>query len=337
MHISDEDLIQYLRGEVPTQQRNEIERRLAFDDELCHRLSALRGLLDQVESMYGVFEPPADLVEATLSRIDSEAVEPAKSASNAPVTASCLSASKPRANRTSIWDSTALTISLTVLCCLILPAIVRARYESRKAQCADNLRSTGFALIDFALTDPHQRFPRVNVTGPLGFAGVYAIHLKTFGVPITPEQLRCASLIGTGQSPSLVELESIPTIWEFSRMAWNDVHLQGAIGGDYAYNLGVREGEAVVAPRYAGRSRFAILGDSPIFVGDAEQLIAHDGFGSNILFEDGHVAFLDAQVVLPGRQVIDHPYRNMAGVHAVGLFSHDASLAPSQFSPLGVR
>lgn len=333
MQISDDHLIAYLLGDAPTILAEEIDRQLAVDSELLERLNHFRMVLGHIDSMHGIYEPPSDLVEQTLARIDeaesADKVSPADSLALTPSTT-------PSTSQHSLWDSTILTISLSLLCCMALPAIVRARFESRKAQCANNLRGTGFGLIEFALNDPGQRFPFVSLSGRNGFAGVYAVHLKSAGIPITPAQLQCASLTGCEPSGPSMILESIPTFSTLGQIAMTELALwQQAIGGDYAYNLGVLEDQKIVAPRHEGRTHFAILSDSPVFLDQQEEFIAHEGRGLNILYENGRVVFVSAPSFIPSNQGNDYPFRNLQGVHAVGLTRNDASLAPSHFSPLG--
>ncbi len=327
MQISDDNLIAYLLGDAPAELAEQIEQQLASDPDLVSRLSHFRMVLGHIDSMGTVYEPPADLVDATLARIDEaeSRVQPALSGLNASA-----------AKQTSWWDSTVLTLSLTLLCCLVLPAIVKARFESRRVQCANNLRNTGYSLVDFALNNPEQRFPQVDISGRGGFAGVYAVRLKSSGFPIVPAQLQCPSLIGWRTESGSMLLPTIPTLNEIHELALTEFRfLQRVVGGDYAYNLGVIEKQCLVAPRYEGRSHFAILSDSPVFQDGRERLTAHDGRGINILYEDGHTSFVGAPSIIYTGQVSDHPFRNAHGIHAAGLTPQDACLAPSYFSPLG--
>jgi hypothetical protein len=377
MRFSDEELIAYLLGDVDPTLAQQIQQALSVEPELLERLSQFRMVLGQIDSLAGSLEPPADLVEGTLARIDAlsdvpqsaefqsaefqsaefqPAVTPQLPASEIhPVLLNSSSDANPR--RSSPWDSTALTISLTILCCLALPALVRIRFESRKAQCARNLTITGSELMQYALQHPQQRFPHVAVEGPASFAGVYAVYLHDMDAQVVPSQLRCSSLIGTSQdqleSTAASSLPSvIPSFAELQRMAIGElVQWQRSLGGDYAYNLGVFEKGNVRAPKCEGRSHLAILADAPVMdatagrtaaVGnpqiDGEEYIAHEGKGINIFYEDGRVVFVTTaslfETFATDSALVDHPFRNQRGQHEIGLHPQDASLAPSHFPPL---
>lgn len=396
MPFSDEELIAYLLGDASAELTQRIQQQLPIEPELLGRLSEFRRLLEQIDSIGSPFEPPADLVDTTLARIDALAGETleegigevsrlgelsddgektaereeggefvkeirrgASSHIGYPVLLRASVDTQPR--RSSWWDSTALTLSLTVMCCLALPTLVRVRFESRKAQCARNLSITGSELIGFALNDPQGRFPQVALEGPEAFAGVYAVYLRDIGAQLSPSQLRCASLIGSpyddlSQPDLLPYARSIPTAAELYRFALHDLaRWQQTIGGDYAYNLGIAEHGGVRAPKCQGSSHFAILADAPIIItppadnhapaslsaqnNASEQFVAHDGRGINVFYEDGRVVFIAAaslqQPSLNAGHFVDNPMNNQHGQHEVGLHSQDASLAPSHFPPLG--
>ncbi len=339
MQISDEDLIAYLLGDAPPELSERMEREIASSPGLRERLSHLRMVLGQMETLRHFYEPPADLVDSTMARIDT--LQTAGSGEK-PVPAgdssALLGALNHPSNPRSLWDSTALTLCLTVMCCLALPALVRARFESRKFQCASNLRSTGNSLFHYALADSRGRFPAVPLQGPESFAGVYAVRLRDSGNLLSTSQLNCPSLIGYEEAVP-IQLHSIPTLAELHQLALQELEvLQRVIGGNYAYNLGVVEQGKVEAPQYEGRSHFAILADAPVIVNSRDSFVAHDGRGINILFEDGRIVFTTAVhfgQIEPLCQVGDNPFRNWRGVHEVGLHEQDASLAPSHFAPMG--
>ncbi|MEZ6135824.1 MAG: hypothetical protein R3C53_13035 [Pirellulaceae bacterium] len=372
MPFSDEELIAFLLGDASSEAARIIRLHLEADADLVARLSQLRLLLGHIDSLADHYEPPTDLVASTMARVDAIEAEDARqigeSAPRARTTSAMLSpaAELPRSRRM-LWDSTALVVSLTVICCLVLPALLQARFESRRVQCSDNLRLSGYALIDYALRAPDQRFPRIATVGPAAFAGAYAIHLNDAGLLDSMHQLQCPSLpqsgnrfllsplVGKGRGtftrvsaeanlengalcslPSVTQLDSLPrTELDVCRLL---------AGGDYAYCLGVIEGERPVPPRNAGRSNFAIMADAPVIRGTVEDIQAHGGTGINLLYEDGHVQFLSTAKLFStelltssesGSTVADYPFRNTRGQHQVGLHPQDASLAPSNYAPLG--
>lgn len=355
MAFSDDQLISYLLGEASSELRSSIEDQLAQDLDLVQRLSSFRNALGMVDSVHGVYEPPSDLFETTLDRID--ALEGDCPASNSNSDAAANESLNPNSetvvrrakaglspatwrgkNRVSFRDSVALTLSLSLLFCLALPALLRARFESRKAQCADNLRMTGEGLFTYATNDPQGRFPAVDLQGSDAFAGVYAVKLQSAGIPVEPTQLQCASLAGSIYDQATPVLDAIPTLQDLRQLSMEQiVFLQNVVGGNYAYNLGVVENQIVMAPRYEGRSHFAILADSPVIEGNTARYVAHDGIGVNTLYEDGRVVFIDTPRFILSNTSLDHPFRNLDGLHAVGLTPQDASLAPSNHAPLGFR
>ncbi len=382
MLFSDEELIAYLLGDATAELEQRLELCFAVDLGLLQRLATLRQMLGQIDSPAGRFEPPADLVDTTLERIDQIAAASTTSDTTTPDTATsgiratapqpssadncagakqianrfCLSSSPtgpPR--RRWLWDSAALTISLTILCCLALPALLRVRFEARKAQCSRNLELTGSELISYALNHPQSRFPFVALEGPEAFSGVYALYLHEAGGNIRDGQLHCSSLIGidrlAGDRPSVSaasERTTFPSFAELHRLAGDELKLvQQAVGGDYAYNLGVAEGGSPQAPKCQGRSQFAILADAPVMLVSngnirdtkREQFIAHEGKGINIFYEDGHVRFVTVKSLSSldraDAHMPDNPFENQQGVHELGLHPQDASLAPSHFAPFG--
>lgn len=405
MLFSDEDLIAYLLDDASDELSQRLQQRLPIDNDLLQRLSSLRLLLGQINATNCIFEPPADLVDTTLQRIDQSRMPdatdsaaqtgaddptdadfalqgiaanhrrwPVQPSGRSELNTSPASLITPfgRTGLRSLWDSTALTVSLTLLSCLALPALVRVRFESRKAQCARNLELTGSELISYALNHPQGRFPYVALDGPQAFAGVYAIYLREAGGQVPSSQLHCPSLIGCDTSTSLTPattqstaknapiapaVANIASFSELHSLAVDELQLaQQAVGGDYAYNLGVSERGKPRAPKYEGRSQFAILADAPAWLTtilqsanlqpgpsqpNTERLdhfVAHEGKGINIFYEDGHVQFVSVaslrSMIQSDADTPDNPFQNQLGAHELGLHPYDASLAPSNFSPL---
>jgi prepilin-type processing-associated H-X9-DG protein len=338
MLFSDEEIIAFLLGDAEDGLAQRIRTCLASDQELAERISHFRSLLNHLDGMSIHFEPPADLVENTLAHIDATASVTAAqgeglSEFDHPVT-SCLTVAREASGTSrSRMDSAVLTVSLTVLCCLTIPAIARIRFESRRAQCADNLRHTGQSLFEYAMRRSDSRFPFVPGTGPAAFSGVFVIRLNDEGLLPNGRLLPCASMLGI-ERPLIATSVVVPTLEQLHSASNTELEcIKCALGGDYAYNLGFFEKGELVAPKNTGSSHHALMADAPRFEVDAVQVVAHDGKGINILYSDGHVRFVNSQWIWSGESA-DHPFRNMLGAHEAGLSNVDASLAPSQFPPL---
>ncbi len=271
-----------------------------------------------MDSLAAMHEPPADLVASTLSRIDADAdaevgqescltpqLELARSDPGKPV------ASLRMRQRRRVWDSTALTLSLSAICCLALPALVRMRFEARREQCAYQLSQLGQGLIEYSFRAHDGRFPHIPVDGPAAFAGVVAIRLNDAGLLQDSRWLRCPSLPAPASAFSVtseqlggtrVEMPAgLPSFDQLSQLTGQQLSFyRFNSAGDYAYNLGVIEDARPVPPRNSGRSTFGIMADAPTFDGDRENFQAHDGLGINIMFEDGRVQFLPHSFLVEG-------------------------------------
>ncbi len=347
MRIRQEELIAFLLGDTAPDRHRAIVAALADSAELRERLAQLRAMLGHLESHRSQHEPPSGLADRTMQFIDrantSETARDQQERQTQRVDAPAVCLSRPIAGvgvpsvRRSFWDSAGLSLSIAILACLFLPTILRARFESRRFQCADNLRYLGAGLISWANLASDQRFPAVPVEGPTAFSGIYAVHLNDATLLDSPSRLLCAgapritpSTLTTPMAlPSISELKAallcdLPTL-----QAWRK-----SVGGDYAYNLGVMESNQVVSPRSKGRTHFAILGDSPKIQGDRDEFPAHGRGALNVLYEDGHVEFVAVAAWQNG--ALEHPFRNQDGLHEVGIHINDASLAPSHFGPLGL-
>lgn len=378
MPIRDEELVQFLLGETDAALRCRVEAALASDPQVAQRLQELRAALGLLDSLKSSVEPPEDLVSRTMQRIadaaekepiedervdreatDGHSVHSRRPSNSVPASAASMNSVSVRKLRSggALWDSAILSVSIAALTCLLLPLVLQARYESRRAQCAYNLKTLGSNLTQMADMDHERRFPSVPTSGPEAFAGVFTIRLKDAGLLPTSAYLRCVSIPATDESgPRII---CIPSSADFSmadeaqQAAW-----RAELGGNYAYSLGVLEEGRVVGPRLQGRTHFAILADAPMYDEDREVFQAHEGRGINIYYEDGHVGFVhlaralspavvpaNVQPVEPAAskdplfvagswsQSTDHPFRNIQGEHAAGLTPDDAALGPSYSTP----
>lgn len=321
MRIGDEELVQYLLGEADSGLREQVESALAAHAQLAKRLEELRAALGLLDGLSINAEPPSDLVERTMLRIDAETADAAnvESCGSGDAAGSCegplvhsrrasnsITASAPRSHR-QWWDSAILSLSIVAICSLLLPLVLEARSQSRRLQCAYNLSSLGRGLTELAMLDSERRFPSVPASGPEAFAGIMAVRLHDASLLDSASLLKCASLPkSAADSPCLMRIPSREEFYDASadqRQLWRCY-----VGGDYAYNLGVIDGGRVTGPKLEGRTHFAILADAPRIENDHEAFVAHEGLGVNIYYEDGHVAFVPVKRAKP----LDHTWQEPA-------------------------
>ncbi len=336
MQFSEDELVLHVLGDAPAELSERIVSAARSDESLRQRIEQLSEMLGMLESPQPVFEPPADLLDSTLARIaDATAPQPAQ-----------LTPTVNSKSRGFFWDSPALSLSLAALCCLILPAVVRARYSARKLQCAENLQTAGRSLLSYASLDPEGRFPQIPTSGSGAFAGFFTVQLVEAGMPLRARDLQCSSRIGIDDQQSANPFGSLnastvanlpsPALDRFQRVA----------AGNYAYSLGVNESGRVVAPKLLGASHMPVLADAPIVIRQTneEQFVAHEGRGFNVLYRDGRIVFVDLNAFdfASGKHWqqseadagLDYPFRNQQGSHEFGVSPSDASLAPSHFPPV---
>ncbi|QDV58383.1 hypothetical protein [Rosistilla oblonga] len=329
-----EDLLGYLLGALEPEEVLRVEAMLDSDPEARAELERLRDSLRPLEEdpqsdqqQSEAFEPPADLISRTMDFIESSKPQPAATPSLAPTTP--LSETDPSqraatARRWRIPDALVATVSMIVLGGLVFPAILEGRFEARRTQCQGNLQELGTSLAQFAISDPQQRLPKIDLRGPLAFAGVFAVELKEHDLLDRESAIWCPSQ-NQPSSPALV-----PTKLQLQNASAGDLlHLQNVSGGQLAYTLGVMDDQTYNAPRYESRSTFAILGDAPVRTVDGDQL-AHDGRGFNLLYEDGRVRFVSSTAAL---ETQDQPFVNLENRIEAGLNVNDASLGESARAP----
>ena len=371
MRIRDEELVQFLLGEADQRLRVRVQESLAADPSVSKRLAELRAALGLLDSLKLSAEPPSDLVSRTMMRIDADAAAELEAAQRhgQQANSACGSGKRAELQRASsavpagtlrssrqLWDTAILSMSIVAMCCLMLPVILTARAQSRRLQCAYNVRSLGRGLTELALLNHEQRYPTVPNDGPESFVGYLAAHLKESDLLESPAVLKCPSL---GPRSTSTQLLPVPTREEFCKASpQHQQYWRLSMGGNYAFPLGVRDGHRVTGARLEGRTYFALLSDTPRFENDEEVFVAHDGGGINIYYEDGHVAFVPVARVkalerhlsrrnyltpaLSGRGVLpsatrlyasDAPFHNIDGERARGLDRNDAVLGPSYASP----
>jgi hypothetical protein len=361
--MSPEDLIGYLLGALEPDEIRRVEQALAMDADLRAELERLRQAMQPLAELKEEYEPPAGLVDRAMANLGANPREEGVGEGLGDVRLAGGHELLP-AREWSWRDIFAGSIAVLVIVGLVFPSILRERAAARVVACQNQLRQAGIALAEYMTRTEERRFPQLELEGPEAFSGRYAIELYEAGLLSSDNPLWCPSQEVPGHwvgrpLPNRAELHRVgPLQLEF---------LQAGSGGHYAYSLGIRERGRYGAPRFQSRPYFAILADAPTYRRDGEQLklmslsanktshvvslidhfwgsmrrlVAlplsdgqsgpHEGRGFNLLYEDGHVAFVP---VGHDFGLGDHPFVNRVGRVEAGLDPDDAALAPSVMPP----
>jgi prepilin-type processing-associated H-X9-DG protein len=388
MSVSDEDLLGFALGALEPAEHERVAAALRVNPILRQRLADIQAALSPLDEILEEdHSPPPDLLEKTLARLESEAVEFENTLQGDKVRlpeerhwASSLSASAFSGSEGSLksgfrfWDSLALSACVLVVASLLFPAIINGRSMARQMECSQHLSSLATWLTEYASLQSDGRIPEVPTRGYRSFAGIYAIQLNDCQLLEDRRAVWCPSVASFVDSPA-PDLPSDTQLMSASPQEW--LTIREWVGGNYAYNLGVLDRRRVRAPRYMGRTHFAWLGDAPILIStmrdnpyglqaltikEERQLeetnrstfsrlwgmfsgmgapesqqpssqltwVSHDGRGINIVFEDGHVAFVDLRNV--SSELLE-PYLNHAGSLEAGVEPNDSALGPSSRGP----
>jgi hypothetical protein len=180
----------------------------------------------------------------------------------------------------------------------------------------------GRALASYS--DRHDGyFPVIPDDQRLAAAGMWAPTLVSDGLLESPAVV-CPSTPLAGESKFRV-----PTMKELKEMSDADLAaLLPKLAGSYGYTLGYRDESGKMRPqRNRHRATFALAADSP---GEgATNSPNHGGDGQNVLFEDGHVKYLNTR----RPDTDDDIFKNDHGVVGPGVHADDSVIVPSHVRP----
>lgn len=277
--MNAQDLLDHALGLLEPPRRAAIEQEIADDPALAERADRLdRALQQLLDDGRATIEPPEDLADRTIQRVVER-----------------------RARRTLLdyvpaavpfrWADVAVAalIFLAALATLV-PAIHRSKARLDEAACAFNLQKLGVALSRYATA--HQTYPSVPDHYP---AGTYALMLHDAGLLPEPSEARCPGDAHLGENPR----GDLPRFEAFADLIARDPQAaHHLLCGAYAYNAGYRDARSgtLVPGACTTSGTVPLLADAPphdchgrIFDGNSPN---HGGGGQNILFGDGHVAYL---------------------------------------------
>ncbi len=231
----------------------------------------------------------------------------------------------PSARRWSLADLVVGVGIAVAASAIILPALNHSRAMARLATCSENLRGLGLSLAQYGSIH-RDALPEVPLEGNQAVAGVYAAKLRDAGLLRDPSQVICPGS-SLARNPASFH---IPTLDELNAAQGKALaKLQAQMGGSYGYNLGYASGNHGDASRNLQRSNFGIMADAPRRLG-GRYSVNHGGPGQNVLFEDGHVSFMNSS------QAAGHDdiFVNDRGQVGLGLHRSDAVIAPSGARPV---
>lgn len=334
-----EDLLGYLLGALEPEEMQRVGRAVRDNPALAAELDRLQAALRPLEQAEEFADPPPDLVSRTLGAIDRYEAEH-ETQRGASVTAGnrlrggrplgTAAGIAPTAGQLRLADCLATAVAALIMAGLVLPSVLRGRSFARQESCQNLLREMGVSVVQYALRDQDGRIPQVPLEGRQSFAGNYALLLNEQGLMPRSSFLWCPSR----DVPEEWYGRPIPDVEELHSADPQQLEsIHQVAGGHYAYSLGVHERGCFVAPRYQGRSAFAILADAPteLLTGWAT---AHEGRGVNLLFEDGRVQFVAHRAM---DALFDHPFLNRKGDVEAGLDPHDATLGSSWRPPFQIK
>ncbi|MBM4000402.1 MAG: DUF1559 domain-containing protein [Planctomycetes bacterium] len=326
-------LLGYLLGALDAGEHAEVERALAESPELRDALDALRIHLAPLDQARGEHEPPSGLVERTCERVEWEEARRADPTGTpgppevpvAPATRWAFAWDRLAPGRRATLADSLVGIGVCLaVAILFFPALLSSREAARRTICEDHLRRLATALHLYA--EQYGTAPYIPPIGNRAIAANVPLTLRELELLGSSEDLLCP-----GAEPRHLD-EDLPKADDLDRATGILLgYLQRIAGGHYAYTLGVRDGERYGPASFEARAWFAVASDGPSPRLRGRMSDHHGGRGLNVLFEDGHIAFLrNCRLAATG----DDVFHSAAGFVECGLSKHDSSLGPSHAHPL---
>jgi hypothetical protein len=322
--------IDYLLDDLDTDERAEVEARVATDPDEAADLDRLRLTLSMLEADVDAGPPPAGLADRTLARLNVLFAEAAKPTAEPEVdfdpgaAVPPPQASEPRRRNESTdrpeyrWVGGRFRGDLVVACGIgliavgmVLSFINRARHASDVAACQHNLLTLHQGLAGYA--DTHgDRFPEVG-TRAYPTADTFVSALAEAGQCPPGFQPRCPA----GPATALRSHSPTPVTYTYSL---GHLGVNGVVEGLYRS----------VDPREEN-DLLPISSDYPVAsVAVAPGATSPHGWGHNVLYLAGNVRFAKTAAV---GAYGDDAYRNQFGRVAAGVDRTDAVLGAGSARP----
>lgn len=320
----DDTLFRYVFNDLDAGELAAFERRLREDPELAQRLEDFRDCLaaqeaEAKESIAPV-EMPRKLADRTAHQVLTR-----------PATDQIDSACVGR-KRFSLVETVTVGVCALVIGMITVPAIQSARESSRRAQCANHLKTIHQTGLAQYAARHNNYFPQIE---PDENAGMFAVKLADSG-SIERDTLQKALLCPSSNLATQVAEKRaavvVPTRYELGiANAYVFDRLIRFMAGSYAYRFGhMRENGTYGSDPSTMSCRVALMADAPQRGPDGMILSRnHGACGQNVLFEDGSVDFVGGC----WSPCLDHLFLNDDDKVAAGRGPQDAVLAPSEATP----
>jgi hypothetical protein len=315
-----EQLLGYLLGALEPNEQQQVEENLRGSAHWQGVLEQLRTQIEPLSWDAGHLEPPPGLAKRTCAFVAQRRL------------AVPLREFAGQSARWSMPDYLVAAAILVAASLLLVPAMGHSRTVARIAQCQNNLRQLGAALVKYSDAN-HGFLPYIPPQGKLATSTAFGPRLVAAGLLPDARLLFCPN-----SSSSRRKQVSIPSVAEVERAEGAELEqLQQAMGGDYRSTLGYIENNVYHGTRYLGRPYFAYLSDAPHHEGATRLSHNHNRCGQNVLFEDGHVEFLKTCRCTPKGHP-DDIFANARNEIAPGVSPDDAVIVPGRFQlPPGVQ
>jgi prepilin-type processing-associated H-X9-DG protein len=285
-------LREYLLGTLPAEQHETVRKRLDADGGFRQLLEGERAALARLDALPEV-QPPPDLKERTLERI--------------------------RPARPSRWQrpliEAAVAVGLViVIAAILLPALVPARESARRSSSANNLKQMGLVFEMYANEQRHLLFPPVTPVPDMWMCDLQTIY---------PEYLTDAAILVDPSSAHMTvdDMQQImnkhPLDWNaFTRAAAESYVYLGWVAKDDADVKALAQAREKMSPAQLSQDIQLTGRILPRIENGIERLYSkdpsdpremvraqteivvmferqdHNGRGKNVLYLDGHVAFV---------------------------------------------
>ncbi len=314
-----QNLCGYLLNALEHEEHEQVEASLKADERLRQDMELLRQGLLPLAYDEDTIEVPEGLAERVCHCVATQARN---------VTPHSMIHEPPAAGSRG-WSMQDLFVAAGIVIAaslLFFPAVTHSRFHARIAGCQNNLRMIGNSLTHYS-QQHGSFFPDVPLKGNLATAGVFAPKLLDCGFLDCPRWLVCPSSelaeCGELKVPSCSELREASA---GQLKKWR--HL---LSGSYGYSLGYEAEGEYRSPRNGNRSTYALMSDRPNRQRKGFQSTNHGGYGQNVWFEDGHVAF-QSDGMISGEQS-DNIFLNDEGRFGPGTHINDAVIGTSACTP----